>query len=74
MVTIYAQSLPRKEIPEGLKEKLEAGQEAEKTSAAGEGEVAPKPKRFSIVAGEIVGDMTQRPTILSEKGRDTFTA
>jgi len=53
-IKIYAQNLPGKEIPEELREKLEGGEtEKIKTEA---GEIPPKPKRFSVVGGEIIGD------------------
>lgn len=55
-IELYAKSIPGKEIPEELKEKIEAGQEGEKVREAGKGEITPKPKRFSIVGGEIIGD------------------
>ncbi len=54
-IEIYAQSLPGKQIPEELKEKLESGLEPEKVRSDAEG-IPPKPKRFSVVGGEIVGD------------------
>jgi len=54
-IELYAHSLPGKEIPEELKEKLEMGQESEKIKTEGEG-IPPKPKRFSVVGGEIIGD------------------
>jgi len=53
-IKIYAQNLPGKEIPEELREKLEGG-EPEKIKTEIEG-IPPKPKRFSIVGGEIIGD------------------
>ena len=53
-IKIYAQNLPGREIPEELREKLEGG-EPEKIKADGEG-IPPKPKRFSVVGGEILGD------------------
>jgi hypothetical protein len=49
-ITIYAQSIPGKEIPEELREKLETGLESEKVKTE-TGEIRPKPKRFSIVNG-----------------------
>lgn len=56
-IRLYAQNLPGKEIPEELKEKLEIGMEGEKVSPETKlGEVPPKPKRFSVVGSEIVGD------------------
>jgi len=54
-IKIYAQNLPGKEIPEELKEKLEGGLEPEKVKVEG-GEISPKPKRFSVVGSEIIGD------------------
>ena len=54
-VKIYAQSIPGKEIPAELKEKLEVGLEAEKIKVE-PGDISAKPKRFSIVGGEIIGD------------------
>jgi len=54
-IKICAQNLPSKEIPEELKEKLEIGQETEKVKGGPE-EILPKPKRFSVVGGEIIGD------------------
>ena len=54
-VKIYAQTIPGKKIPEELKEKLEIGQETEKVKSGSE-EIQPKPKRFSVVGGEIMGD------------------
>jgi len=53
-IKLYSQNLPNKEIPEELKAKLEMGTEAEKVTT--EGTVATKPKRFSIVNGQIIGD------------------
>jgi len=53
-IKLYAQNLPGKEIPEELKEKLEGG-ESEKVKAEA-GEIPAKPKRFSVVGGEIIGD------------------
>jgi len=54
-IKIYAQNLPGKEIPEELREKLESGEpERIKTEAEG---VSAKPKRFSVISGEIVGDL-----------------
>ncbi len=53
-IKIYAQNIPDKEIPEGLREKLESG-EPEKIKADTEG-IPLKPKRFSVVSGEIIGD------------------
>ncbi|MBA7633428.1 hypothetical protein ES703_40994 [subsurface metagenome] len=56
-IEIYAQSIPGKQIPEELKEKLETGMEGEKVGAETKpGEIPPKPKRFSIVNGQIIGD------------------
>lgn len=54
-IKLYAQNLPGKEIPEELKEKLEGGLEADKVKVE-TGEVPPKPKRFSVVNNEIIGD------------------
>jgi len=54
-IKLYAQNLPSKEIPEELKEKLEAGLEPDKVKV--EAEIPPKPKRFSVVGGEIIGDL-----------------
>ncbi|GAI72294.1 unnamed protein product, partial [marine sediment metagenome] len=48
--------MPGKEIPEELKEKLEAGLESEKVAKAEAGEIPPKPKRFSVVNDQIIGD------------------
>jgi len=54
-VKIYAMNLPGKEIPEELREKLEGGEpERIKTEAEG---VSAKPKQFSVVGGEIIGDL-----------------
>ncbi|GAG55748.1 unnamed protein product, partial [marine sediment metagenome] len=53
-IKLYAQNLPGKEIPAELKAKLETGIETEKVAVAGE--VAAKPKRFSVVNGQIIGD------------------
>jgi len=53
-IKLYAQNLPGKEIPEELREKLDIG-EAEKIKTDA-GEIPPKPKRFSVVGGEIIGD------------------
>ena len=53
-IKIYAQNLPGKEIPEELRARLESG-ESEKIKAE-TGEVPPKPKRFTVVSGEIIGD------------------
>jgi hypothetical protein len=56
-IKIYAQNIPGKKIPEELMEKLEVGQEGEKVAVQGKpGEIPPKPKRFSIVGNDIVGD------------------
>ena len=55
LIKLYAQNLPSKEIPEELKEKLEGGLEPDKVKADTEG-IPPKPKRFSVVGGEIIGD------------------
>ena len=53
-IKIYAQNLPGKEIPQELKEKLESGElEKIKTET---GEIPPKPKRFSVVGDQIIGD------------------
>jgi len=54
-IKLYAQSLPGKEIPEELKEKLEEGLEPEKVKGEA-GEIPPKPNRFSVVGGERIGD------------------
>lgn len=54
-VKIYAQTIPGKKIPEELKEKLEIGQETDKVKSEA-GEIQPKPKRFSVISGEIMGD------------------
>ncbi len=54
-VKLYAQTIPGKEIPEELKEKLETGQEGEKVKA-GTDDIPPKPKRFSLVNDQIIGD------------------
>jgi len=53
-IKIYAQNIPGKEIPEELREKLEGG-ETEKIKAEA-GDIPPKPKRFSVAGGEIIGD------------------
>jgi predicted transcriptional regulator len=56
-IKIYAQNIPGKKIPEELREKLEVGQEGEKVAVEGKpGEIAPKPKRFSLIGEDIVGD------------------
>ena len=53
-IKLYAMNLPGKEIPEELREKLEGGEpEKIKTEAS---ELSTKPKRFSVVGGEILGD------------------
>ncbi len=54
-IKLYAQTIPGKEIPEELREKLEAGQDTEKIKTES-AEVAPKPKRFSVVGDKIIGD------------------
>lgn len=54
-IKLYAQNLPGKEIPEELKEKLEGELEPEKVKVEA-GEIPPKPNRFSVVGGEIIGD------------------
>ncbi|MBA7664784.1 hypothetical protein ES703_72847 [subsurface metagenome] len=54
-IKLYAQNLPGKEIPDDLKEKLEGGLEAEKVRGE-TGDITPKPKRFSVVGEEIIGD------------------
>ncbi|MBA7468177.1 hypothetical protein ES707_03418 [subsurface metagenome] len=53
-IKLYAQDLPGKEIPEELKEKLE-GDQAEKVKIE-TGDIPPKPRRFSVVSDEIMGD------------------
>ena len=53
-IKIYAQNLPGSEIPEELKARLDSG-ESEKVKTE-TGEVPPKPKRFTVVSGEIIGD------------------
>jgi uncharacterized protein YeeX (DUF496 family) len=54
---LYAQTIPGKKITEELKEKLDAGSESEKLPKPGaEGEIQPKPKRFSVVNGQMIGD------------------
>lgn len=54
---LYAQDLPKHKMTEELKEKIESGQEEEKVRTEPKGDVvAPKPKRFSIITGEIIGD------------------
>ena len=53
-IKLYSQNLPGREIPEELREKLEGG-EPERIKAEA-GEIAAKPKRFSVVGGEIIGD------------------
>lgn len=55
-ITLYAQTLENKTIPEELKEKLDIIAEKDKVISGEKGEVAPKPKRFSVVAEQIVGD------------------
>lgn len=55
-IKLYAQTIPGKEIPEDLKEKLEAGQEGEKVKAGTADDIPPKPKRFSLVDDQIIGD------------------
>ena len=54
-IKLSAQNLPGKEIPKELKEKLEEGLEPEKVKGEA-GEIPPKPNRFSVVGGEIIGD------------------
>jgi len=54
-VKLYAQNLPGKDIPEELKEKLGEGVDAERVRVE-TGEVSLKPKRFSVVNNEIIGD------------------
>lgn len=54
-IKIYAQNIPGKKIPEELREKLEAGLEAEKIKVE-TGDIPAKPRRFSVVNGEIIGD------------------
>ena len=54
-IKLYSQTIPGKEIPEELKEKLESGLEPEKVKTE-TGEIPLKPKRFSVVGGEIVSD------------------
>ena len=53
-IKIYAQNIPGKQIPEELREKLEGG-EPERIKAELDG-IPVKPKRFSVVSGEIIGD------------------
>ena len=53
-IKIYAQNIPGKQIPEELREKLEGG-EPERIKAELDG-IPAKPKRFSVVSGEIIGD------------------
>ena len=55
-ITLYAQTLTDKQIPEELKERLDTISEKGTVTITEKGEVAPKPKRFSVVAGQIVGD------------------
>jgi len=55
-IKLYAQNIPGKEVPESLKEKLDAGLEDEKVRDEGKHEIPPKAKRFSVVGGEIIGD------------------
>ena len=54
-IKLYAMNLPGKEIPEELREKLEGG-EPERIKTELEG-VSAKPKRFSVIGGEVVGDV-----------------
>jgi len=53
-VKLYAQNLPGKQIPEELREKLEGGESERIKSEIGE--ISAKPKRFSIVGGQVIGD------------------
>jgi hypothetical protein len=54
---LYAQDLPKHKMTEELKEKIESGQEEEKVRVEPKGDVVPpKPKRFCIINGEIIGD------------------
>ena len=53
-IKLYSQDLPGAELPPELKAKLEAGTEADKVTAEGAGTT--KPKRFSVVNGQIIGD------------------
>lgn len=53
-IKLYVQTLPSKEIPEELREKLEVA-EPDKVRAEVDG-IPPKPRRFSVVGGEIIGD------------------
>lgn len=54
-IKLYAQTIPGKQIPDDLKDKLETGMEADKLTTGAEA-IPPKPKRFSIVGGVIIGD------------------
>lgn len=54
---LYAQNLPKHKMTEELREKVESGQEEEKVRGEPKGDtVSPKPKRFCIINGEIIGD------------------
>ena len=55
-ITLYAQTLEHKEIPEELKEKLENIAEKDKVASTEKGEAPPKPKRFILIGNEIIGD------------------
>lgn len=55
-IKLYAQDLPSQKIPDELKEKLESGQEDKVSTEAKAGEIAPKPKRFSLIGNDIIGD------------------
>lgn len=56
-IEIYAKNIPGKEIPEELRDRIASGYDEERVKEEGKpGEIAPKPKRFSLVGNEIVGD------------------
>lgn len=56
-ITLYAQTIP-KEIPPELKERLDTIGEKDTVAPSTEktDEISPKPKRFSLVGNEIIGD------------------
>ncbi len=54
-IKLYIQNLPGRQVPEELREKLEGGLEPDKVKAEDVG-IPPKPKRFSVIGGEIMGD------------------
>jgi hypothetical protein len=55
-IKLYSQNLPTHKITDELKERIESGPEEEKKVRT-KGEVSPKPKSFSLIGNEIIGDL-----------------